>query len=277
MKKLLICLPIISAASSLPASAQDSYAPIKPSKCTSAPCGNTKTGEDPQEQRLREASAQSDAIRAGDDDKRRWSSIRLNSDTTKPERLTMPVVKAAGLEMRLDPKLGRLSFRKPGVEQTFAIANPLGDKSSVCPEYSIQIIEASPAHALVRMACLQAEYAPGRYHMGVDYYLYDVDAAVMRNIWRAAVTDKKARLPDAKPTPSLKILANGYRFDWSSMQPSDNRPSTTVLHNSYTRSTEKSGAKVLVCTNLSTPKGEGVEDEMCEGGVLSAIAEKSGK
>ncbi len=271
MKKLLSCLPIIIGAVCLPACAQEARAPATAAKCTSTPCGNTATGEDPQEQRLREGAARSDAIRASDDDQRRWSSVRLNSDSTKPERLTMPVVKATGLEMRLDPKLGQLSFTKPGMQHTFTIASSLGDKSSVCPEYSIQIVEASAAHALVRMACLQAEYAPGRYHIGVDYYLYDVETAVMRDIWRAAVNDKNARMPDAKPAPSLKLVPNGYRFDWTGIQPSNGKPSTTVLHNSYIRNTEKSGGKILLCTDLSAPKGEGVEGDMCEGGILPRV------
>ncbi|GJJ04318.1 hypothetical protein RugamoR64_48560 [Duganella rhizosphaerae] len=277
MKKLLLCLPLIISSALLPACAQDARAPVKTQNCTSTPCGNTATGEDPQEQRLREGAARSNEIREGDDDQRRWASIRLNSDSTKPERLKMPVVKAAGLEMRLDPKLGQLSFSKAGLQHTFGIASPLGDKSSVCPEYSIQIVEASAAHALVRMACLQAETAPGRYHMGVDYYLYDAETAQMRNIWRAAVTDKNARMPDAKPVPSLKLIPNGYRFDWSGIQPSDNKPSKTVLHNSYIRSTEKSGAKVLLCTDLNAPKGQGVEDEMCEGGILPLVPAKTAK
>jgi hypothetical protein len=96
MGKLLVCLTIITAASCLPAAAQDSCSSIKPSKCASKPCGNTQTGDDPQEQRLRGAGKRTEAIRADYDDQRRWSSIRLYSDSTKPARLTMPVVKAVG-------------------------------------------------------------------------------------------------------------------------------------------------------------------------------------
>ncbi len=191
----------------------------------STPCGNTASGEDPQEQRIRKGAVMADAIRAGDDDQQRWSSIRLYSDTTKPERLKLTVVKSAGLEMQLDPKLGYLTLSTPALRHTFAIASPVGDKTSVCPDYALQIVEASAFHALVRMTCLQTEYAPGRYHMGIDYYLYDAVTGVMRNIWRAAVSDKNAHMPDAKPTPSLKVIPNGYRFDWTGVQPrtSDSR------------------------------------------------------
>lgn len=272
MKKILLSLPLLIALSS--AHAQDAYPLRQDRKCTSTPCGNTASGEDPQQQRIREGAALTDAIRAGDDDQQRWSSIRLNSDSTKPERLKLTVVKSAGLEMRLDPKLGQLTFSTPAMRHTFAIASPLGDKSSVCPEYSLQIIEASAVHALVRMACLQAEYAPGRYHMGIDYYLYDADTGVMRNIWRAAVSDKHAHMPDAKPTPALKTMSNGYRFDWSGVQPGNARAANTTLHNSYTRSIGKNGEKTLLCNNLSAPKGQGVEDEMCEGGILPRVTNK---
>ncbi|EEF23369.1 conserved hypothetical protein [Ricinus communis] len=215
-----------------------------------------------------------DAVRAGDDDQQRWSLIRLNSDSTKPERLKLTVIKSAGLEMRLDPKLGQLTFLTPAMRHTFQIALPLGDKASVCPEYSLQIIEASAVHALLRKACLQAEYAPGRYHMGIDYYLYDVEAGVMRNIWRAAVSDKNARMPDARPRPSLKSPPNGYRFDWSGVQPGNGNASITTLHISYTRTAGKNGEKALVCTNLRAPESQGIEDEMCEGAILRRLLNK---
>ncbi len=272
MKKIFISLPFLLALSS--ACAQEARTPQKDGKCTSTPCGNTATGEDPQERRIREGAAMIDAIRAGDDDQQRWSSVRLYSDSTKPERLKLTVVKSAGLEMRLDPKLGYLTFSTQALKQTFVIASPLGDKSSVCPDYALQIVEASAVHALVRMACLQTEYAPGRYHMGSDYYLYDAATGVMRNIWRAAVSDKNAHMPDAKPTPSLKVIPNGYRFDWTGVQPSSSKSSTTTLHNSFTRTNGKNGEKELVCTNLSAPKGQGVEDEMCEGGILPRVTNK---
>ena len=261
----------------LRASAQTTSTPTPVQKCTSSPCGNTANGEDPQEQRSREAAVRADKIRVGADDQRRWESISLYSDSVKPEHLKMSVVKAADLEMRLDPKLGHITLERRSIQQTFSIASPLGDKSSICPRYVIDVVEASAAHALLRMSCLKAEYAPGRYHMGVDYYLYDVETATMRTIWEASVNDKDAHLPDAKPTPSLKTIANGYRFDWTGVKPSNSRPSTTVLHNSYTRSVEKTGLKVLLCTNLSAPKGKGVEDDMCEGGVLPLVEGKNVK
>lgn len=277
MKKLLLFLPVIFVCSILPACARDAHAPIKVQKCTSTPCSNTETGEDPQEQHIREGSEQSDKIREGGDDQRRWSSIVLYSDSTKPAKLTMPVIRSLGFDMRLEPKLGQLSFSKQGVVQTFKIASAAADKSSVCPEYAVQVTEASPIHALVSLTCYQYEYAPNRYHMGIDYYLYDAETAVMRNIWNSAVSDKNARTPEPKPIPSIKIVANGYRFDWSGIQPSNAKPSRTTLHNSYIRSTSKNGDKVLLCTNLSAPKGGGVEDEMCEGGILPRIPEKGGK
>ncbi|MYM70435.1 hypothetical protein GTP45_27035 [Pseudoduganella sp. FT55W] len=243
-------------------------------ECPSKPCGNTATGEDPQRLRAREGAAGTDAIRAGADDQQRWSSIRLNSDSTKPERLKLVVVKSAGFEMRLDPQLGQLTFGTPVVRHTFAIASPRGDRTSVCPEYSLQIVEASAAHALARMVCLQAEYAPARYHMGVDYYLYDVDTGVMRNIWRAAVSDKNGRMPDANPKPSLQVIPNGYQLDWSGAPQGRGKDSTTTLHNRFTRTSAKNGQQTLLCTNLSVPKGQGVEDEMCEGGILPRVVNK---
>lgn len=263
MKRTLLCLSFLINLSAVFAD-----------ECTSTPCGNTATGEDPQRLRAREGAALTDAIRIGDDDQQRWSSIRLNSDSTKPERLKLVVVKSAGFEMRLDQQLGQLTFTTPVVRHTFAIASPRGDRTSVCPEYSLQIVEASAAHALVRMVCLQAEYAPGRYHMGVNYYLYDADTGVMRNIWRAAVSDKNGRMPDAKPKPSLQVIPNGYQLDWSGVtQGSDKKPNTT-LHNRFTRTSARNGEKTLLCTNLSVPKGQGIEDDMCEGGILPRVENK---
>ena len=201
----------------------------------------------------------------------RWISIRIYSDSSDTKHLSMPVVKAAGLEMRLDPKLGHITFSKQGRQHVFSIASPLGEQSSICPQYVFNVLEASAGHVLLRKVCLKTETAPGRYHMGVDYYLYDFDTATMRYIWRAAVSEKDAHMPHATPTPSLKIISNGYRFDWSGLFPSDNKPSKMVLHNSYTRVFEKSGASGLLCTDLSAPKGEGVEDEMCEGGSVPLV------
>jgi hypothetical protein len=277
MKKILFLLSAIISITSLQASAQNPSTSEKIEKCTSSPCGNTATGEDPQEQRIREAVVRANKIRDGDDDQKRWETISLYSDSTKPEKLKMTVVKAAKLEMQLDPKLGHISFSMPGVKQIFSIASPLGDERSICPRYSIDVVQASPAHVLLRMSCLKTQYSPGRYHMSVDYYLYDLETAVMRTIWAASVNDKNAHLPDAKPTPSLKIIPNGYRFDWSGVQPSDGKASTTTLHNIYVRSTEKTGKKILLCTNLSAPQGQGVEDEMCEGGILPAVEDKNRK
>ena len=271
MKKLSPYLPVIIALIASSAAAQN----LAATRCTSTPCGNTATGEDPQEQRIREGQALIDKILDSDDDKHRWRAISLYSDSTKPNDLRLPVVKAAGLEMRLDPKLGQLSFSKSGMQQTFLIASPRGTKRSTCPEYSIAVTEASATHALVRKICLLMEYAPDRYTMGVDYYLYDEQTSEMRNIWRAVVSDKNASMPKAKPTPTLKVIPNGYRFDWTGIQPSDSPPSTTVLHNSYTRITEKDGTKALLCTNLAAPKGQGVEDDMCEGGILTLVAGKT--
>lgn len=275
MKKILLCLSLCASAILPPVYAQSPAKPISGHKCTSSPCGNTATGEDPQEQRIHEGALILDKIRNGDDDQLRWTSISLYSDSSDPKHLSMPLVKAAGLEMRLYPKLGHLSFSKQGRQHMFSIASPLGSKNSICPQYVIDVVEASAAHALLRMACLKTETAPGRYHMGVEYYLYDLETATMREIWRAAVQDKNAHMPDAKPKPTLKIIPNGYRFDWKGVQPSDNPPSITTLHNSYTRSTDKSGVKGLLCTNLSAPKGEGVEDDMCEGGILPLVVKNN--
>lgn len=274
LKKILLVLPVILGTTSLPAYAQTTAKPISGHKCTSTPCGNTATGEDPQEQNIREGETLNNKIRDSADDKNRWRTIPLYSDSTKPNDLRLPVVKAAGFEMRLNPKLGQLSFSKAGMQQSFLIASPRGAKNSACPEYSVEVIEASAVHALIRKTCFRAEYTPGHYNMSIEYYLYDMETAVMRNIWRAVVSDKNARMPDAKPTPTLKVLANGYRFDWSGVQPSDSPPSTTVIHNIYTRNMEKNEGKGLLCTNVSAPKGQGIEDEMCEGGILPQVEEK---
>ncbi|MEC5164229.1 MULTISPECIES: hypothetical protein [unclassified Janthinobacterium] len=245
--------------------------PVKEYNCTSNPCGNTATGEDPSDISGKKGAAILDEIRYGDEDKLRWTAIALSSDSEKNDNLKITLIRAVNFKMQLNPILGNITFSKSGVEHTFQIASPRGEKGGLCPEYTITVNEASSSHAIIKKSCLRYNYKPGRYFMSVDYYLYDFEIAIMRNIWRSSV-QINSPLPEAKPTPAVKKIKNGYRFDWIGMFPSDNLPSKMEIHNTYLREKDKKGSNVLICTDTSAPRNKGIENEMCEGEVLTRVS-----
>ncbi|QYF95748.1 hypothetical protein KY495_11670 [Massilia sp. PAMC28688] len=241
-----------------------------PTKCTSEPCGNTASGEDPQEVALRKANQARDALAASGTDQQRWV-FPLFSDTTDPARLQMDVVKAAGFKMRLLPQKGHLVFERPGAVDTFEIA-PKELKESTCPQYGVSVIAAGASYALIKKNCPLTEYKPNRYAMTSEYYLYDANSAVMRSVWAAHSGSKDEKFPAAKPAPTIKKVADGYQFSWAGIWPNDPAQKKVEIRNKYSWKANKAGKTELLCTDLTAPKDEALENEMCEGGILPLVS-----
>lgn len=242
-----------------------------PTKCTSEPCGNTATGEDPQDVALRKANQARDALAATGTDQERWV-FPLFSDTTDPARLQMDVVKSAGFKLRLVPQKGHLVFERPGAVDTFEIAAK-DLKGSTCPQYGVSVIAAGASYALIKKNCPLAEYKPNRFAMTSEYYLYDANSAVMRSVWAAHAGSKDEKFPAAKPAPTVKKIADGYQFSWAGIWPNDPAQKKVEIRNKYHWKTDKASGKTeLQCTDLTAPKDESLENEMCEGGILPLVS-----
>ena len=72
-------------------------------RCTSKPCGNTATGEDPQDVLLREARAEQSKIKSDGPDQARWQ-IPIYSTSTKKSDLEILITKSAKFSMRLSSR-----------------------------------------------------------------------------------------------------------------------------------------------------------------------------
>lgn len=227
---------------------------------TSVPC---VAFAGPADNAQRESEALTERIKQGDDGKERWTRISLYSDSEAAEELVMPLVKSAELTMKLDPVRGYLEFSTVGIRQAYAIATPRDTKRTVCPKYNLRVIDASAKHAVLRRVCNEYEFRPNRFVSSVDYFIYDAETATMRMIWHNEATKKGSPLPVAKPVPMVRVLPNGYQFDWKSQAPS-NSEGPTEIHTSYVRKTID-GARNLICTDNTAPKGDGTEAGYCEG------------
>ncbi|WP_426337240.1 hypothetical protein ACN9MY_09910 [Pseudoduganella sp. R-31] len=97
----------------------------------------------PADKSQRESEAMSERIKQGDNDKQRWARISLYSDSEAPEDLAMPLVKDAGLWMKLDPSRGHLEFSSKGSVQVFAIAAARNARRTVCSKYNLRVIDTS--------------------------------------------------------------------------------------------------------------------------------------
>ncbi|HLO15874.1 MAG TPA: hypothetical protein VK206_13660 [Anaerolineales bacterium] len=93
------------------------------SQCTSEPCGNTPTVEDPQDVLLREARAEQNKIKADGPDQVRWQ-IPIYSTSTKNPDLEMLITKSTKFSMRLEPAQGLLYFSTPNFNHAFKIDKP---------------------------------------------------------------------------------------------------------------------------------------------------------
>jgi hypothetical protein len=224
----------------------------------------------PADKAQRESEAMSERIKQGDDDKARWARISLYSDSEAPEDLAMPLVRTVGLAMKLDPVRGHLEFSANGNAHVFAIATPRNAKRTVCAKYSLRVIDASAKHAVVRRVCNEYEFRPNRFLASVDYFIYDAETATMRSIWRNEVTKQGAPLPLAKPVPVVRLLPDGYLFDWKSQGIGNASDGPAEIHTSYLRN----GAGSLACTDIAAPKGQGTEAGNCEGERLLALGQQ---
>lgn len=244
-------LSTIKASTAVVAAVKDS------SRCTSDPCANTPTGEDQYVIDAREAAAYNKKVLEAGTDQQRWDQFRLYSDSKDPNRLTVPMILAIGLEMKLDPKKGDISIEKSGQKQVFKIDDAVGSGANTCPKYSVRILDASSTYAMIEKSCSISEYAPGKYHMGVDYYLYDMQTATLRSVWEGSSTEKASPFPRPKPAPQVKKISNGYQLDWSATDPSNKQDGKISIHTKYVREKDRQTGKTeLVCTDLTAAKGE---------------------
>jgi len=102
--------------------AQDAHAQPKQGKCTSTPCGNTASGEDPQEQRIREGAARSAAIRAGGDDQVNWGRYltRLTISLSAPAA-TYRALASGSLSICRDDRCSTYSGAGPNLNRHFRL------------------------------------------------------------------------------------------------------------------------------------------------------------
>ncbi len=236
-------------------------------RCTSKPCGNTATGEDPQDVLLREARAEQSKIKSDGPDQARWQ-IPIYSTSTKKSDLEILITKSAKFSMRPAPAQGLLYFNTPSSNQTFKIDEP-NVPDNLCPKYNLQIVDASDKHAVIQKSCPRIQYRTGKFFSGVTYYLYDVQTATMRDIWRASAVGSKDPLPLADPAPSMKIIDNGYLFDWKGSHPGGSSTTPATIRNKYVRKVENN-KQILACIDMKV-QGGAVENEMCEGSTVPKV------
>lgn len=215
----------------------------------------------------RSRRAAENALRASDEDRKRWT-IPIYSRSERPEDLSLEVVRSAKPGMRLLPSQGHLSICTPASRHVFAIAHPQGS-GDVCPAYNLHVVDASDVHILLKRVCRKFEYKPGRFARSVTYYLYDKPTGTMRDIWTASASGKDDPLPDAKPTPTIKRIANGYQFDWSGIYPGNPSRQPLDIHNRFVRVLD-GAERTLSCTNVSTGGGRGAPSS-CEGSYLDRV------
>lgn len=270
---LLLTIPLLLSA----CEERDTPAPVQAkisselaeTRCTSTPCGNTASGKDPQEEAIEEGQRMTDALRASDEVRERWS-VPIYSDSMRPEDLTLDAWRSPTMTMRLMPQQGHLALTTSESNHVFELTNPKGS-DGICPDYSLRVLEASEVHVLLEMTCQLFEYRPNRFSGGVTYYLYDQPTGMMREIWRAGVSGKDDRLPFAEPRPALKRLDDGYQFDWSGVYPGSAPGEHLELHNRFTRKREGK-EPILDCTNVAPGATLEPEDQStCEGAYLQRV------
>lgn len=241
--------------------------------CTSTPCGNTATGEDPSEVTERHGEKILKEVRENASDRQRWGVTMLYSSDTNAAGTKLDIVKDSGFSAHLQPKTGQLTFEKNGSKHTFAIAGAPGAKNDMCPRYAIAVVDASVEHALIKRSCFQYEYQPKHFYKSVDFYIYDVPTASMRNIWTAATENALLTGALVTPDPVLKPSKSGYLLDWTVKDISKSATEIYKVRLLYARKVEKGSKSLsLVCTDLTAPKGENFETGACEGTHLSLIS-----
>jgi len=237
--------------------------------CTTSPCANTADAQSRGDMLEREGKNVLDKIRQSADDRTRWKTV-LYSEGTSTSELELTIVKSADFKMRLDPKAGTLSFSTATSLDTFAI-HDRRSRVDPCPSYNIRIVEASPAHALIRHVCPKKEYQPGKFYMSNQYFLYDVETGTATSIWLAAASGKETPFPSARPHPTVQPIRGGYMVKWAGDFPGDSPSGKIELRNKYMPQSV-SGKRSLVCIDVSDPGAPAVENGMCEGEALEKLA-----
>lgn len=239
-------------------------------RCTSTPCGNTASGKDPSDERLAAGEQRENLLRSVDDDKARWS-MPIYSTSERPEDLALEVVRKAKLHLRLAPLEGHLIFSAPDSAHVFAVASPASG-NGVCPAYNLHVIDASEVHVLFKRICRKFEYKPGRFARSVTYYLYDRPTGSMREIWSASAGGEEDPLPDARPTPEIRRIPEGYQFDWSGVYPGTSSEKALEIRHRLVRVFDGAGP-----TLRRIDLANGTEDESsssCEGADLERVHTK---
>jgi hypothetical protein len=232
---------------------------------------NTPTGEEPNVIAERRDDAEFKKMTSGGSLNALWTTYRLDSDSKKPERLKLPLDRETGLEVRLSPKDGTLNFEKKDLQQTFVIANKAGDKTSQCPNYDIYIKDASKDFAFLRKDCHLYEYQPQKSYKSVEYYLYDLQAKTMWQIWLGA-GDSSTPFPLPYPEPTMKKIQDGFALNWTASNPADTGAHKTPIrmNTKYVRITDPATHEVrLECSDLTASKEER-HGGACEGFVIRA-------
>jgi len=242
-----------------------------PTGCGQMSCGNTPTGEDPQEYRIRKGEEKLDAIAAGNSDKERWT-VPLFSDSKKPKNLELYVIKSAGFVLKLRPPQGQIQFDKNGSSDVFEIGSPQSSGDLICRDYFIKILDASPTHAMIEKGCIGSEYKPGRYHIGTSYFLYDNATHSMRPIWESSSSLKDAPAPALDRVPAISVKSNGYEIRWQANYVRDGKARHLDLHNRYTREATANGKIALICRDLLERGKVEPETGACEGGTVPLVS-----
>jgi len=226
--------------------------------------------EEPQDRAVREGMERVERLRNCGSDKERWSSVWLHSESTSAPQLSMTVVKDAGTQMALDPVKGDITFTSKQATHRFHLTAAKGEPKSPCPDYTVQILEASARHTLIQHTCNKTEYRPNKFHSSVNYFLYDLETASMRSIWTNSAFGKHAPLPSAEPNPKLKVVAGGYKFDWQPSKENRDGESQFERHMSFQR--KLVGAKKeLVCFDHTFPKSEAEGSGACAAQRLTRV------
>ena len=244
-------------------------------RCTSTPCGNTSSGEDPQELRIRRGRQMSDAVVAGTSDEERWT-VPLFSDSKNPKDLELDLIESAGFRLRLHPARGQIEFMKGGANDLFEIGLPAAPTNLFCRKYFIMVLNASPTHAMIEKSCQESEYKPGRFHSSTSYFLYDSITHSMRSVWESSASVKGAPAPAIDTQPMVSVLPNGYELRWKGSYVRDGKTKTVSLHNRYTQKAIDEGMTALICRDLLHPDA-GPETGGCEGSVLSLVSSSGRK
>lgn len=275
--KLAGLLSALCIASSGSANAQPATKAEQSIKCTSTPCGNTKTGEDPSDIADRNGEKLLNQMRETADDRQRWGITSLYSSGKKTNDLILDVIRAAGFRMSLQPQAGNLTFEKLGTVQTFHIAPASATPGDLCPRYGVTIVDASYNHAVIKKSCFQYEYKPKHFYSGVEYFFYDMPTASMRSIWTASTEDTSLAGPLVSPNPIFKMTKSGYTLDWSVVDIT-NSPEKRQIRLGFKREKKKNGKTMeMVCTDLNGQKGESIEQGACDGNRLEVISSSTGK